>query len=142
MLHDSRESIDIAVMDVQESMSKYSDSRDLHDKVCRDLQETGTRFNEAKRKADDAQEQDQLHRERHRRLSTVYASTEENLHVGLGRMGELVQDSGCDTLVCPVLQPTEIVMKQDIYKRLWTCLDTRRRIRNHTRGAFEVRPLN
>ena len=57
MLHDTRESLDIAFMDMQESMSKFKDSRDLHDMVCRDLQDAGTRFNEAKRKADDAQDQ-------------------------------------------------------------------------------------
>ena len=37
ILHDTRESLDIALIDMQESMSKVNDSGDLHDMACRDL---------------------------------------------------------------------------------------------------------
>ena len=91
MLHDTQESLDITFMDMQDPQSKFKDSLDLHDTACRDLQDAGTRFNEAKRKADDTQDQVQVHRGRCRRLSAVYGTPEENLSEGLGRMGELIR---------------------------------------------------
>ena len=47
----SRESFDMALMDMQESMSKINDSREQHDVVCQDLQAADTRTTETKRKA-------------------------------------------------------------------------------------------
>ena len=64
MLHNSRESFGSALMDMQESMSNGDDCRELHDVVCQDLQDAGMRVSEAKRKADDVQDQVHIYRER------------------------------------------------------------------------------
>ena len=53
-LKSSRVSLDMALVDMEESMLKVEDSREVHDVVCGDLQAGGTRTFEMKRKADDA----------------------------------------------------------------------------------------
>ena len=52
-------------------MSKVNGSQDPHDMTCRDLKDADTKFNDARRKADDAQDQVEVHKERCRRLSAV-----------------------------------------------------------------------
>ena len=48
--------------------------------ACRDLKDADTKFNEARKRADDAQDQVEVHRERCRRLSAVYGTAEEDLN--------------------------------------------------------------
>ena len=93
MLHDSRESLNIALVEMQESMSKGEDCGQLHDVVCWDLQDAGTRVNEAKRKADDAQDQVQVDTERCRHPTSVRVTAEENMNEGWGRRSELIRDT-------------------------------------------------
>ena len=45
-LKSSRESLDMAQMDMQESMSKVNDSQEIHGVLCRALQAAGTRTTE------------------------------------------------------------------------------------------------
>ena len=66
-LTSSRESLDVALVDMKESMTKVDDSREVHDVVWRDPQAAGTRAFEMKRNADDAQDQVRAHRDRCRR---------------------------------------------------------------------------
>ena len=46
----SRESLDIAVLDVEEAASKLKDCRNLHDTVCRGLEDAGETTIELKRR--------------------------------------------------------------------------------------------
>ena len=99
---DSRESLDNAFMDMEDSMSKFKDCRDLHDLACCDLQFAGARVTEAKRKEDDAQDQVRAHRERCRRVSAEYKTAEEDLNECLGCAGQLIRDiaGATHTLSC------------------------------------------
>ena len=70
--------------------------------ACRDLQDAGTRVTEAKRKADDAQDQIRAHRERCRRVLVEYETAEEDLIECLGRVGQLIRGTagGTHALSC------------------------------------------
>ena len=83
-LKNSWRSLDIAIMDVQESTSKLDDCRDLHDAACRSLEGAGKRTTETKRKAEDAHDRIRTHRDRCRR-ATMELQTADSL----GRMGQL-----------------------------------------------------
>ena len=62
-LKDSRESLDIAIMDVQEPTSKLQDCRHLHVAAYRGLEDAGKRTTGTQRKADDAHDQIRAHRD-------------------------------------------------------------------------------
>ena len=87
------ERLDIDIMDLRESLSKVQDSYECCDKALQDMHEAGTSVTEAKRMAEVGQEQVNDHPEHYRRLSAVYATTEEKLNDGSGRMGELIRDT-------------------------------------------------
>ena len=59
-LYDAEETHAMAFMDLQEKMSKWSD-QEVVDEKCRLLKGSGAKFNEAKRKAEDAQGQVMVH---------------------------------------------------------------------------------
>ena len=80
-------------INMRESLSKVQDSQGCCDKARRHLEEAGTRVLEAKRRADETHEQVNAQTERYKRLSAVYASTEENLNGGLTHFGELIRDT-------------------------------------------------
>ena len=61
-LKDSRESLDIATMDMQESMSRLNYCGGLHDAAYRGLKDAGRRTTETKQKADDTHDQIRTHR--------------------------------------------------------------------------------
>ena len=61
---DSRESLVIAVLDVEEATSKLKDCRDHHDATSRSLEDEGKKTIETKRKADDAHDRIRTHRDR------------------------------------------------------------------------------
>ena len=63
-LYDAQEAHAMAFMDLQERMSKMGDCQEVVDVKCRFLKDSGGKFNEAKRKAEDAQDQVKVHRER------------------------------------------------------------------------------
>ena len=81
----------MAVMDLQERMSKVSDCQEVVDVKCRYLKNSGAKFNDAKRKAEGAQGQVKVHRERCRRFSAVFRTAEEDLYERLGRLGQLIR---------------------------------------------------
>ena len=83
----------MALMDVNESVSKVDDSREVHDVVCRDLQVAGTRTFETKRKADDAHDRIRTHWDRCRRVTKELETAEEDLNDSLGGMGQLIKDT-------------------------------------------------
>ena len=66
-LKNFRESLDIAVLDVEEA--KLKDCRGLHDTVCRGLEDVGKKTVESKRKADNAHDKSRSHRERCQRAN-------------------------------------------------------------------------
>ena len=63
-LKSSRESLDMALMDLKESMSKAEDSLEVHDEACRGLEDVGKKTIELKRKADDAHDRTRSHWDR------------------------------------------------------------------------------
>ena len=63
-LKKSRETLDIAVLDVEEAASELKDCRDLHDTVCRGLEDVGKKTIEMKRKAHDAHDRTRSDRDR------------------------------------------------------------------------------
>ena len=77
-LKSSRESLDMALLDVQESMSKIDDCREVHHVACRGLEEVGKKTIELKRKAGDAHDRTRSHRDRCWRATTDLVSAEEN----------------------------------------------------------------
>ena len=83
----------MGIVDMRESLSKVQDSQECCDKAWQDWQEAGTSVKEAKRMAEVVHEQVSDHLERYRRMSAVYATTEEDLNDGLGRMSELIRDT-------------------------------------------------
>ena len=89
----SQESLDIAIMDVQETTSKLKDCRGLHSAAYQSLEDAGKRTTETKRKADDTQDQIRAHWDRCRRATEEFVTAEEDLHDCLGRVGQLVTDS-------------------------------------------------
>ena len=60
----SPESLDIAVLDVEEAASKQKDCRDHHDATYRDVEDAGQKTFEMKRKADDYHDRIRTHRDR------------------------------------------------------------------------------
>ena len=118
VLRDSRKSLVNAFVDMQESMSKFRDCRDLHDLACRDLQDAGTRVTEAKRKADDAQDQIKAHRDRSSRVSEEYGTAEEDLNECLERMEQVLRDTAKSNTRCHAEPLIVIPMKSATYKKL------------------------
>ena len=92
-LQDSRKSLDVAFMDMQESMSKLTDCRDLHDAACRGMEDVGKRTIETKQKADDAHDQIRAHWGRCCRATAELVTAEEDLNDCLGLMGRLIKNT-------------------------------------------------
>ena len=93
VLQDARESLDIAFMHMQDSMSIFKDRRDLHDAAYRGVEDAGKRITETKRKADDAHDQIRARRDRCRRVTAEFVTAEEDLNDCLGRMEQLALDT-------------------------------------------------
>ena len=101
-LKSSRESLDIAVLDVEEAASKLKDFRDLLETVCRALEDVSKRTIVLKRRADDAHDRTRSHSERCRRATKDHLMAEEVLIHSLGCLGDLGKGRGkCCT--CSVL---------------------------------------
>ena len=92
-LYDAQEGHAMALVELQEKMSKVNDGQEVVVMKCRDLKDSGAKFNEADRKADDAHDQVKAHRERCHRLSVVYGTAEEDPNEALGLMGQLTRDT-------------------------------------------------
>ena len=88
----------MAFMDLQERMS---DCQEVVDEKCWFLKNCGAKFNEAKRKTEDAQDQVQVHRERSRRSSAVYGTVDDDLNESVGRMDQLTAGATHDCHVAP-----------------------------------------
>ena len=65
---------------------------ELHDVTCRDLQTADTRTIETKRKADDVHDRIRTGRDRRRRTTKKFETTEEDLNDSPGRMGQLIKE--------------------------------------------------
>ena len=92
-LKSSRESHDMALVDLEESMSKVDDTREVLDTPCRGLEDMSKKTIELKRKADDAHDRTRSHRERCRRATKYCVMAEEVLNDSLGCLGDLVKDT-------------------------------------------------
>ena len=92
-LKSSRECLDIALMDLKESISKVDDRREEHDIACRGLEEGVRKTIELKRKADDAHDRTRSHKDRCWRATTDLVSAEEELNNSFGRLGQLVKET-------------------------------------------------
>ena len=111
-LKDSRKSLDIAIMDMKESMSNLKDCRDLHDAAHGGLEDGGKRTAETKWKADDALDQMTAHRDRCRRATAEFVAAVENFSDCLGRMARLVKATAGGNTRVVLRRPRPI----DIYK--------------------------
>ena len=96
-LKSSRESLDIEALDVEEAASKLKDCRDLHDTVCRGVEDVSKRTIELKRKADHGHDKTRSHRERCRRATEDHMMAEEVHNNSLGCLGDLVKDTASAT---------------------------------------------
>ena len=84
-------------MNLQERMSKVIDRQAVVDLKCRYWKDSGAKNNDAKRKADDAEDRVKVQRERCHRLTSVYGTAEEDLNESLRRMGQLIRDTAGET---------------------------------------------
>ena len=93
VLHDSPESLENPPHVHAGVHVKIKDHRDFHDMACCGLQDAGTRVTEAKRQADDAQDQIRAHREHSRRVSAEYGTAEEDPNECVECVGQLIRDT-------------------------------------------------